>query len=122
MLLSIYVGQIALIMHRDRDTQTHRTSHLLTCAAGDLKCPQTSVNLIRSHFKRVTDLAAEILESNAFQSLNIDSGPKAVLYLRVLKEQIISDFNWIIRQARSARCKCVNPSRNLLLSLRAASV
>lgn len=45
MLLSIYVGQTPLVMHRDTDTQTHGSSHLLTCAghAGDLKCPQTSV-------------------------------------------------------------------------------
>ncbi len=72
----------------------------------------------------MTDLAAEILESNA-PIFKIDSGPKAVLSLGVLKEQekqIISDFNWMIRQARSARCKCVNPSHNLLLSLRATSV
>lgn len=59
------------------------------------------------------------------QSLNIDSDPKAVLSLRVLKEQekqIISDFNWMIRQAQSVRCKCVNPSHNLSLSPRATSM
>lgn len=47
-----------------------------------------------------------------------------MLSLRVPKEQekqIISDFNWMIRQASSARCKCVNLSHNLSLSLRATS-
>lgn len=111
MLPSIYVGQTSLVMHRDTDTQTHRSSHLLTCAAGDLKYPQTSVtnlSISSDHILKEWQIWQRRSWKATLQSLNIDSGPKAVLSLGVLKEQekqIISDFNWMIRQARSARCK-----------------